>query len=59
VPRSYKVGERIIAKIGGIPHEATIRAVIDTNDGLAFIVDFGQEQVATVAERDIIAEPNA
>jgi hypothetical protein len=54
VPHRYRVGERIIAKIGGIPHEAAIRAVLESDDGVKLIVDFGHEQTATIHERDIV-----
>jgi len=53
---NHKVGEIIIAKIGGIPHEATIRAILESSDAL--IVGFGHEQVATIHKRDIVGEPN-
>jgi hypothetical protein len=51
---NYKVGQTIIAKISGIPHEATIRAVLETTEGTKLIVDFGREQTATIHERDIV-----
>jgi hypothetical protein len=51
---NYKVGQTIIAKIGGIPHEARIRAVLESTHGLKLIVDFGSEQTATVSERDVV-----
>jgi hypothetical protein len=50
-----KVGQTIIAKISGVPHEAKIRAVLDdTTEGTKLIVDFGFNQVATVSLRDIV-----
>jgi hypothetical protein len=51
---TYKVGQSIVVKIGGVPHEATVRAVVDHTDGLKLIVDFGHEQTATVSERDVV-----
>jgi hypothetical protein len=45
---NFKVGQTIIAKIGGIPQEATIRTVLETTEGIKLIVDFGHEQTATV-----------
>jgi hypothetical protein len=39
---NFKVGETVIAKINGIPHETVIRAVLESTDQL--IVDFGHEQ---------------
>lgn len=52
----YKVGNPIIVKIAGVPTEATIKAVLETTEGRKFIVDFGNQQVATVSERDIVSE---
>jgi hypothetical protein len=51
---AYKVGQSIAVKIGGVPHEATVRAVVDHTDGLKLIVDFGHEQTATVSERYVL-----
>lgn len=53
---AYKVGQTIIAKINGVPHEAKIRAVLDSTEGIKLIVDFGFgfAQVATIAERDVV-----
>jgi hypothetical protein len=51
-----KVGDPIIVKIVGVPTEATIKAVLETTEGLKLIVDFGHEQVATVDELDIVRE---
>jgi hypothetical protein len=57
VTNPLKVGQTVIAKIGGIPQEAKIRAVLESTDEL--IVDFGYEQVATIHERNIVAQPNS
>jgi hypothetical protein len=54
VTNPLKVGQTVIARIGGIPQEAKIRAVLDSDDGVKLIVDFGHEQVATIHERDIV-----
>jgi len=35
----YKPDQSIV-KIGGVPHEATIRAVLESTDGLKLVVDF-------------------
>lgn len=53
-PTPYKVGQSIVAKINGIPHEAKIRAVLDSAEGTKLIVDFGHSQTATVDERDVV-----
>jgi hypothetical protein len=55
---NFKVEQTIIAKIGGIPHEAAIRVVLESDDGVKLIVDFGHEQTAVIHERDVVAEPN-
>jgi len=52
---NHKVGQTIIAKIGGIPTEAKICAILESKNEL--IVDFGHEQTATIHERDIVKEP--
>jgi hypothetical protein len=57
IAKSYHVGQPITVKISGIPKEATVKAVLETPEGLNLIVDFGHEQVATaVVERDIVRE---
>jgi hypothetical protein len=50
----YSVGQSIIVKINGVPHESTVKAVLQSTDGLKLIIDFGHEQTATVSERDIV-----
>ena len=55
-PVDYKYGQSIIVKIAGVPTEATIKAIFETTEGRKFIVDFGNQQVATVSERDIVRE---
>ena len=52
----YRFGQSIIVKIAGIPTEATVKAILETTEGRKFIVDFGNQQVATVAERDVVKE---
>jgi hypothetical protein len=52
----YKAGQTIIVKIAGVSTEAVIKAVLDTTESRKFIVDFGNQQVATVSERDIVRE---
>jgi hypothetical protein len=51
---NYKVGQTIIAKVGGVPHEVTVRAVLETTEGIKLIVDFGHEQTATIDESDLL-----
>jgi hypothetical protein len=50
----YKPGQIIVAKISGVPREATIHAVLDSTEGVKLIVDFGHEQTATINERDVV-----
>lgn len=52
----YKSGQSIIVKIAGVPTEATIKAIVESTEGRKFIVDSGNQQVATVSERDIVNE---
>ena len=52
----YKPVHAIVAKIAGVPTEATIKTILETTDGRKFIVDFGRQRVATVSERDIVEE---
>ncbi len=52
----YKVGNPIVVKIAGIPTEAKIRAILETTEGMKFIVDFGHQQVTTVSERDVVKD---
>ena len=51
---NYKAGQTIIAKIGGIPHEVTIRAVLETTDGLKLQEDYGNDQTALVSVRQVV-----
>lgn len=52
----YRIGSAISVKIAGVPTKATIKAVLETTEGRKFIVDFGNQQVATVSERDVVSE---
>ena len=36
----FKVGQRLVAKIGGIPTEAKVRAALDSTGGVKLVVDF-------------------
>ena len=50
----YSVGQPLIVKINGVPHESTIEAVRQSTDGLKLIVDFGYSQTAIESERDVV-----
>jgi hypothetical protein len=41
---------------GGKIVDAGIKAVLDTTDGLKYQVDFGKDQTATVAERQVVRD---
>jgi hypothetical protein len=52
--RNYKVGDHVLVKLsGGRLVQATIKAIIDTTDGVRLQVSFGQE-TARIYERQII-----
>jgi hypothetical protein len=55
--RQFKRGDfvRVSLPVGQIV-EATIRAVIESTEGVQLQVDFGHEQTALVDERDVISE---
>jgi hypothetical protein len=55
--RQFKRGDfvRVSLPVGQIV-EATIRAVIESTEGVQLQVDFGHEQTALVHERDVISE---
>jgi hypothetical protein len=51
------VGDHVrVSMHGGKIVEATIKAVLDTTDGLKYQVDFGKDQTATVLERQIVKD---
>jgi hypothetical protein len=55
--RQFKRGDfvRVSLPVGQIV-EATIRAVIESTEGVQLQVDFGHEQTALVHERDVVSE---
>jgi hypothetical protein len=55
--RQFKRGDsvRVSLPVGQIV-EATIKAVIESTEGVQLQVDFGHEQTALVHERDVISE---
>jgi hypothetical protein len=55
--RQFKRGDfvKVSLPVGQIV-EATIRAVIESTEGVQLQVDFGHEQTALVHERDVVSE---
>jgi len=56
---NYKVGQALLDKIRGIPHEATIGAVLETTDGLKLQGDYGNDQTALVSLRQVVQRAKA
>jgi len=55
--RQFKVGERVKVSIPvGQIVDATIRAVIDSTEGIKLQVDWGYDQTALIHERDVLSE---
>jgi hypothetical protein len=53
--KSPKVGDKIrVSMHGGKIVAAVIKAILDTTDGLKYQVDFGNDQTATMSERQIV-----
>jgi hypothetical protein len=52
-----KVGDHIrVSMPGGKIVEAVIKAILDTTDGLKYQVAFGNDQTATVLERQVVKD---
>jgi hypothetical protein len=55
--RQFKVGDRVKVSLPvGHIVDATIRAVIESTEGITLQVDFGHDQTALVHERDVLSE---
>jgi hypothetical protein len=55
--RQFKVGDRVKVSLPvGQIVDATIRAVIESTEGIMLQVDFGHDQTALVHERDVLSE---
>jgi hypothetical protein len=53
----HKVGDHILVKLsGGRIVEATIKAVVDTTEGIRLQVDFGYEETALVYDWQVVEE---
>lgn len=51
----YKVGDRVQVKLsGGRLVEATIKAVLDTTEGIRLQVDFGHDETALIYEWQVV-----
>lgn len=53
--QTIEVGDKIrLSMHGGRIVDAVVKAILDTTDGLKYQVDFGQDQMATGFERQIV-----
>jgi hypothetical protein len=53
----YKVGDHVLVKLsGGRIVEATIKALLDTTEGMRLQVDFGYDETALVYEWQVVVE---
>jgi hypothetical protein len=53
----YKVGDHVLVKVsGGRIVEATIKALLDTTEGMRLQVDFGYDESALVYEWQVVVE---
>jgi hypothetical protein len=52
-----RVGHHIrVSMHGGKIVDAVIKAILDTTDGLKYQVDFGNDQTATILERQVVKD---
>jgi hypothetical protein len=55
VKREPKVGDRVLVKLsGGRIVEATIKAIIDTTEGMRLQVDFGYDETALIYDWQVV-----
>ena len=53
----YKVGDRVMVKLsGGRIVEATIKAIVDTTEGIILQVDFGYDETARIHDWQVVEE---
>jgi len=53
----YKVGDRVMVKLsGGRIVEATIKAIVDTTEGIILQVDFGYDETALIYDWQVVEE---
>jgi hypothetical protein len=51
----HKVGDHILVKLsGGRVVEATIKALVDTTEGMRLQVDFGYDETALISDWQIV-----
>jgi hypothetical protein len=56
-PRQYAVGDKIRVNMhAGKIVDATIKAIIDTTNGVKFQVDFGFDQITLVPEKQNVKD---
>ena len=55
--RKYKVGDHLLVKLtSGRIVEATVKAIVETTEGVRLQVDFGYDETALVFERQVVEE---
>ena len=55
MPRQHKVGDHVLVKLsGGRIVEATIKAIVDTTEGMRLQVDFGFDETALVYDWQVV-----
>jgi hypothetical protein len=53
----YRVGDRVLVKLsGGRIVEATIKALVDTTEGIRLQVDFGYDETALIYDWQVVEE---
>jgi hypothetical protein len=56
VPK-HKVGDHVLVKLsGGRIVEATVKAIVDTTEGMRLQVDFGFDETALVYDWQVVEE---
>jgi hypothetical protein len=51
----YKVGDNVQVKLsGGRIVEATIKAIVDTSEGMKLQVDFGYDETALISDWQVV-----
>jgi hypothetical protein len=53
----YKIGDHVLLKLsGGRIVEATIKAIIDTTEGMRLQVDFGYDETSLIYDWQVVEE---
>jgi hypothetical protein len=53
----HKVGDHVLVKLsGGRVVEATVKAIVDTTEGMRLQVDFGYDETALIYDWQVVEE---